>query len=65
MKYRRYLLEFEGNPEVVAFLSKHIPREYKTLREMRERARAAELLFDVKRKDASILLPRPERIKAL
>lgn len=65
MKYRKYILEFEGDPEVVMFLKKHVKREYRSLSDMRNIARAAELLFDVKRKDASVIMPRPERVKAL
>jgi len=65
MKYRKYILEFEGDPEIVAFLAQHVKRQYRSLADMRAKARAAELLFGVKRKDASILMPRPERVKAL
>ena len=67
MKYKKYILRFDGNPEVVAFLKKHIKEQQDNLGYARELGRAAEILFDVKYKVTSITLPRPtaERVKSL
>ena len=47
MKYKRYILTFSGDHEIVAFLEKHVPREYASLRDAKDRGRAAELLFGI------------------
>ena len=58
MKYKRYILTFSGNPEIVAFLEQHLPREYDNLRDAKDRGRAAELLFGVSWEWSSRTLPR-------
>ena len=67
MKYKRYILRFDGNPETVAFLKRHVSEQQDNLGYARELGRAAEVLFDVKYKVTSITLPRPtaERVKSL
>jgi len=70
MKYRKYVLEFAGDPEIVAFLAAHVPRQWDRLGPARAAGRAAEALFPGKvryREPKSVLLPRPsvERVKAL
>ena len=57
MKYKRYTLTFSGNPEIVAFLEQHLPREYSRLGDAKARGRAAELLFGVSWEWESRTLP--------
>ena len=56
MKYKRYVLRFSGDPEIVAFLEKHISTEHNTLRDAKATGRAAELLFGVEWEWQSITL---------
>ena len=67
MKYKKYILRFDGNPEIVAFLKKHIKEQQDNLGHARELGRAAKLLFGVSYKVTSVTLPRPtaERVKSL
>lgn len=58
MKYKRYRLSFSGDPEIVAFLEAHIPKEFGRLQDAKERGRAAELLFGVSWQWQSVTLPR-------
>jgi len=67
MKYKKYILRFTGDPEIVAFLKAHIKEQQDNLGHARNLGRAAKLLFGVSYKVTSITLPRPtaERVKSL
>jgi len=67
MKYKKYILRFTGDPDVVFFLKRHIKEQQDNLGHARELGRAAKLLFGVSYKVTSVTLPRPtaERVKSL
>jgi len=67
MKYKRYVLRFEGDPEVVAFLKRHVEEQQSDLATARSLGRCAEALFGVKYRVTSVTVPRPtaERVKSL
>ena len=67
MKYKKYVLRFEGDPETVAFLKKHVAERQPNLGRARSLGRAAELLLGVEYKVTSVTLPRPtaEKVRSL
>ena len=67
MKYKRYVLRFEGDSEIVAFLKRHVPEQQDSLGEARELGRCAQALFGVKYKVTSVTVPRPtaQRVRSL
>ena len=73
MKYCKYILEFEGDPQIVAFLEKHVPRQWEgrgALGRARAAGRAAEALFPGKvryKQPRSVTVARPQArsLKAL
>ncbi len=67
MKYKRYVLKFEGDPEAVAFLARHVQEQHGNLERARALGRAAKLLLGVEYRVTSVTLPRPtaERVKSL
>ncbi len=67
MKYKKYILTFDGDPDVVAFLKAHVAERQPDLGYARALGRAAKLLLRVDYKVTSVTLPRPtaERVKSL
>ena len=67
MKYKRYLLQFKGDPEAVTFLKARVKERHDNLGNARELGRAANLLFGVTYKVTSVTLPRPtaEKVRSL
>jgi len=59
MKYKQYILTFEGdNPEVLRFLRNHVPDRHNSLKDAKDMGRAAELLFGVTWKWEAVTLAR-------
>jgi len=67
MKYKRYVLTFGGDPEVVAFLKAHVKEQHDSLAHARNLGRCARVLFGVDYKVTSVTLPRPtaEKVRSL
>jgi plasmid stabilization system protein ParE len=67
MKYKTYLLQFDGDPEVVAFLERKVERKFRSLAEARRAGRAARELFGVGYEAVSVTRPRPDagRVKPI
>jgi len=69
MKYCKYILKFKGDPEIVAFLEKHVPRQYEgrgALANARANGRAAKRLFGVMYETTPVVMARAaEQVKAL
>lgn len=67
MKYKRYVLKFQGDPAMVAFLKSHVKEQHTDLQTARALGRAAKLLLNVDYEVASITLPRAsaEKVKSL
>lgn len=67
MKYKRYLLKFKGDPEIVAFLGRHVREQQPDLARARALGKAARALFGVEYEVTSVTLPRPsaEKVKTL
>ena len=67
MKYKRYILTFKGDPEIMAFLKRHISEQQDSLARARSLGRAAKLLLGVDYKVTSVTLPKPtaERVKSI
>lgn len=67
MKYKRYVLSFGGDPEVVAFLKRRVPEQQDSLATARELGRCAKVLLGVSYKVTSVTVPRPtaERVRSL
>ena len=67
MKYKQYILKFEGDPEIVTFLKVHIKEQHDSLSRARDLGRAAKALCGVSYKVTSVTLPRPmaERVRSL
>lgn len=59
MKYKRYVLRFDGDPAVVAFLKRHVDEQHASLGKAREKGRCAKALFGVEYKVRPITLPKP------
>ena len=67
MKYKKYVLRFEGDSATVACLKAKVPERDDNLGRARELGRAANLLFGVTYKVTSVTLPRPtaEKVRSL
>lgn len=67
MKYKTYILTFQGDPAIVAFLKTHVPKRQDNLGHARKLGRAARLLFGVVYNVTSVTRAQPtaERVKPL
>jgi len=67
VKYKKYVLRFEDDPEAVAFLKRKVPERHDSLGTARELGRCAKVLFGVEYKVTSVTVPRPtaERVRSL
>ena len=70
MKYKRYVLHFDGDSEIVTFLERHVQKSFEgrgALAAARKKGKAARELFGVEYDAISVTLPEPtaERVRSL